>query len=176
VLAANANNLNLPLEMPRHFGSKTREDFPMQSVLDLACLVGRIMLALIFVLSGLSKVMNPSGTAGYMLQAGIPSGLVYPALYLSIAVELGCGLLVILGLQTRWAALVIFLWLIPVTLLIHVAAYYRAVEQHQAAAALTQQTMYLKNLAIMGGLLILAATGPGRLSVDSPGSARRAAT
>ncbi len=147
----------------------------MKSLDDIVSLVGRILLALIFVLSGFSKVMNLSGTAGYMEQAGIPSSLVYPALYLSIAVELGCGLLLMAGLQTRWAAVVIFLWLIPVTLLFHVAGYYRAVQQHQAVVALTQQIMYLKNLAIMGGLLILAATGPGSLSIDSRGFGDRAA-
>jgi putative oxidoreductase len=153
----------------------------MESLRDVTALVGRILLALIFVLSGLNKVMNMSGTAGYMMQAGISARLVYPALYLSIAVELGCGLLVMAGLQARLAAVIIFLWLIPVTLLFHVAGYYHAVQQHQAMAALTQQIMYLKNLAMMGGLLILAAMGPGRLSVNGRGSetgvsaARRAA-
>src|SRR5690242_2457957 len=111
----------------------------MDSLRDVAALVGRILLALIFVLSGLNKVMNISGTAGYMLQAGIPSNLVHPLLYLSIAVELGCGLLVMAGLQARLAAVIIFLWLIPVTLLFHVAGYYHAVQQHEAMVALTQQ-------------------------------------
>ncbi len=138
----------------------------MESLRDVTALVGRILLALIFVLSGLNKVMNMSGTAGYMAQAGISAHLVHPALYLSIAVELGCGLLVMAGLQARWAALVIFLWLIPVTLLFHVVGYYHAVQQHQAMAALTQQIMSLKNVAMMGGLLVLAAMGPGGLSID----------
>jgi putative oxidoreductase len=138
----------------------------MQSLRDVTALVGRIFLALIFVLSGLNKVMNISGTAGYMTQAGIPTNLVLPALYLSIAVELGCGLLVMAGLRARWAALIIFLWLIPVTLLFHVAGYFHAVQQHQAMAALTQQIMFLKNIAMMGGLLILAGMGPGGLSID----------
>ncbi|MBV8361895.1 MAG: DoxX family protein [Deltaproteobacteria bacterium] len=143
----------------------------MESLRDVTALVGRILLALIFVLSGLNKVMNMSGTAGYMVQAGISPQLVHPALYLSIAVELGCGLLIMAGLQTRLAALIIFLWLIPVTLLFHVAGYFHAVQQHQAMAALTQQIMYLKNIAMMGGLLILAAMGPGRLSIDARSSA-----
>jgi putative oxidoreductase len=138
----------------------------MESLLDVAALVGRILLALIFVLSGLNKVMNMSGTAGYMVHAGISAPLVHPALYLSIAVELGCGLLVMAGLQARLAALIIFLWLIPVTLIFHVAGYYQAVQQHQAMAALTQQIMYLKNISMMGGLLLLAGRGPGGLSID----------
>jgi putative oxidoreductase len=140
----------------------------MESLRDVTALVGRILLALIFVLSGLNKIMNMSGMAGYIAAAGIPTGLVHPALYLSIAVELGCGLLVVAGLQARWAAVIIFLWLIPVTLLIHVAGYLHAVDPHEA---MTQQVMYLKNISMMGGLLVLAAMGPGRLSVDGRSSA-----
>jgi putative oxidoreductase len=142
----------------------------MESLRDVTALVGRILLALIFVLSGLNKVMNVSGTAGYMAQTGLPGGLVYPALYLSIAVELGCGLLVMAGLKARVAAVIIFLWLIPVTLLFHVAGYFHAVQQHQAMVAMTQQIMYLKNISMMGGLLMLAAAGPGALSIDGRSS------
>jgi putative oxidoreductase len=143
----------------------------MESLRDVTALVGRILLALIFVLSGLNKVMNINATAGYMMQAGISANLLHPALYLSIAVELGCGLLVMFGLQARFAALIIFLWLIPVTLLFHVAGYFHAAQQHQAMAALTQQIMYLKNISMMGGLLLLAAMGPGRLSIDGRSAA-----
>jgi len=138
----------------------------MESLSDVAAFVGRILLALIFVLSGLNKILNISTTAGFMAHAGIATSLVYPGLYLSIAVELGCGLLVMAGLQARLAALVIFLWLIPVTLIIHVASYNQAVQQHQAMAALTQQVMYIKNISMMGGLLLLAGRGPGRFSID----------
>jgi len=143
----------------------------MDSLRNVEALVGRILLALIFVLSGLNKLMNISGTAAYMTQVGISTNLVQPALYLSIAIELVCGLLIIAGLQARWAALIIFLWFIPVTLLVHVAGYFQAIEQHQAMAALTQQIMYLKNIAIMGGLLVLAAMGPGGFSIDGRSSA-----
>jgi putative oxidoreductase len=138
----------------------------MESLRNVTALLGRILLALIFVLSGLTKLMNLTGTASYMAQSGIPPNLLYPALYLSIAVELGCGLLVMTGLWARWAALIIFLWLIPVTLMVHVAAYVQATQQHQAMAALTQQIMYMKNLAMMGGLLLLAAMGPGGFSIN----------
>jgi len=167
----------------------------MESVRDVAALVGRILLALIFVLSGLNKIMHVSTTAGYMVHAGIPTLLVYPGLYLSIVVELGCGLLVMAGLQARWAALIIFLWFIPVTFIFHVAGYNQAVRQQQAMAAQhqataaktqamaahTQQTMYMKNFSIMGGLLLLAAIGPGGFSIDGRrsetgmGAARHAA-
>jgi putative oxidoreductase len=153
----------------------------METLSDIAALVGRILLALIFVLSGLNKVINMSGTAGYMAQAGISASLVHPGLYLSIAVELGCGLLVMAGLQARLAALIIFLWLIPVTLIFHVAGYNQAVQQHQAMVAVTQQIMYMKNISMMGGLLLVIGLGAGRLSIDGrtgtagTSTARRAA-
>jgi putative oxidoreductase len=147
----------------------------MESLRDITALVGRILLAAIFVYSGLGKVMHMSGIAGatsaHFTSAGIPSTLVYPGLYLSVAVELGGGLLMMAGLKARWAALIVFLWLIPVTLVFHVADYYQAVQQHQAMNALIQQIMYLKNIAMMGGLLLLAAMGPGGLSLDGRSSA-----
>ena len=139
---------------------------------DFGALIGRILLALIFVLSGLNKIMHFGMTAGYMAHVGIPGNLVYPGVVLSILVEFGCGLLVMIGLRARWAALVIFLWLIPVTLLFHVAGY-----QHAAtpAEAMTQQIMVLKNISMLGGLLLLASLGPGALSIDAA-SGKSAAT
>jgi putative oxidoreductase len=152
----------------------------MQTLRDVGALVGRILLALIFVLSGLNKIMHMGGTAGYagpqMVAAGIPANLVYPGLYLSAAIELGGGLLVMAGLWARWAGLIMFLWLIPVTLVFHVAGYNQALAQHQQMAAVTQQIMYLKNISMMGGLLLLAALGPGGLSIDGRGSAAEITT
>jgi putative oxidoreductase len=142
----------------------------MEETHGIGALVGRIMLAVIFVLSGIGKLRGPAMTAGYMTQAGFPHGLVYPGLYLSILVELGCGLLVVVGYKARWAALIIFLWLIPVTLVFHVMPYQQAVQQHQMMIALQQQLNYMKNIAIMGGLLMIASLGAGRLSFDGRGS------
>jgi putative oxidoreductase len=148
-----------------------REEPAMESVRDVAALIGRILLAAIFVLSGLGKFINMSAfvgmTSAHFARAGIPPTLVIPGLYLSAIVEVGCGLLLIAGLKARWAALIVFLWLIPVTLVFHVADYSQAVQQHQAMNAVIQQVMYMKNLAIMGGLLLLAAMGPGGLSLDA---------
>lgn len=138
---------------------------------DLGALIGRILLALIFVLSGLNKITHVGMTAGYMASVGIPGNLVYPGLILSILVELGCGLLVMIGFKARWAALIIFLWLIPVTLVFHVAGYRHATS---AMAAMTQQIMVLKNISMMGGLLFLAGMGPGALSADGASTKREA--
>lgn len=133
---------------------------------DIGALVGRFLLAVIFVLSGLNKILKPGMTAGYMAHAGIASSLVLPGLVFSIAVEFGCGLLVMLGYRARWAALIMFLWFIPVTIIFHVIPHHQAVVAHQAMVAMQQQINYMKNLSIMGGLLMLASMGPGAISFD----------
>ncbi|MFD2271001.1 DoxX family protein [Undibacterium arcticum] len=88
-----------------------------------------------------------------MASAGLPMiGLLLP---LTILIEFGGGLLLVIGWQTRWVALVMFLFLIPVTLTFH-----------NVAADPTQMVMLLKNAAIMGGMLQLFAFGAGAWSVD----------
>ena len=121
-------------------------------------LVGRILLALIFILSGFGKLTGYSGTAAYMAGAGLPMvGLLLP---LTILIELGGGLLIALGLFTRIIAIVMFLFLIPVSLAFH---HFWDVPAAQAAM---QQIQFLKNIAIMGGMLMLAFAGPGSWSLD----------
>jgi putative oxidoreductase len=142
----------------------------MAGTRDFGALVGRVLLALIFVLSGFGKLTSPAMSAGYMAHAGIPAGLIYPGLYLSVAVEFGCGLLLVLGYKVRWAAMLIFLWFIPVTLVFHVAAYHQAVLDKQPMVAITQQIMFLKNISIMGGLLVVASFGAGAISLDGRGA------
>jgi putative oxidoreductase len=127
---------------------------------DVGALIGRILLVLIFVIAGFSKITGFAGTAGYMAHAGIPASLVTPGLILSILVEFGCGLLIVVGLWTRLAALVIFLWLIPVTYIFHFLPF------HNAVAPQINMIMMTKNLSMMGGLLFLASVGPGRYSID----------
>jgi putative oxidoreductase len=137
---------------------------PMNGIRDLLALIGRILLALIFVLSGFQKIVNFSGTAGFMTMNGVPA--VPVLLVLSILIELGGGLLMVIGFQTRWAAILVFLFLIPVTLVFHVHGYQMAMAQHQLPMAMMQKINILKNISIEGGLLVLAAFGPGRFSVD----------
>jgi putative oxidoreductase len=128
--------------------------------------VGRILLALIFVLSGFSKIMNMTGTAGYMSHAGMPPALIEPGLIVSILVELGLGLLVMIGYKARWAAILMFLWFIPVTILFHLIPWMDVRAKGNAAMALMQQINVLKNISIMGGLLMLAGFGSGPYSLD----------
>lgn len=128
-----------------------------QNVQNTAALTGRILLALIFVLSGFNKIGGFDGTVAYMAGAGLP--FASALLVLTIAMELGGGLLLVAGWQTRWVALAFFLFLIPVTLVFHTAS-------SNPAQAQQQMIQLLKNISIMGGMLQLFAYGAGAWSVD----------
>jgi putative oxidoreductase len=121
-------------------------------------LAGRILLALIFVLSGFGKITGFSGTVGYIASKGMP----LPELMAvgAIAVEFVGGLMLVAGWKTRWAAAVIALFLIPTTAIFHNLAGLSGME------AQMQVINILKNLSIMGGMLLLIGFGPGRYSVD----------
>lgn len=125
---------------------------------DWAALAGRVLLALIFILSGIGKITGYSGTAAMMASKGMP--MVSVLLPAAIAVELGGGLLLALGFKARWAAGAIFLFLIPTTLIFH------AFWGLDAQAAQMQQINFMKNVAIAGGMLMVIAFGPGRLSLS----------
>jgi putative oxidoreductase len=125
---------------------------------NISALAGRILLALIFVLSGFNKITGFAGTAAYMASKGLPMTDVL--LVLTILIELGGGLMLIFGYRARLAAVVIFLFLIPVTIVFH--NFWAA----PAAEAQMQMIMFMKNLAIMGGMLCIAAFGAGRYSLD----------
>jgi putative oxidoreductase len=127
----------------------------------VAALLGRILLAAIFVISGYGKIGSFSTTAAYMATKGLPMPEVLLAL--TIFIELGGGLMILVGWRARLAALVIFLFLIPVTYLFH--PFWLA----DAASVKNQMNQFLKNLAIMGGMLYVLANGPGALSLGRPG-------
>ena len=123
-------------------------------------LFGRILLALIFVFSGFNKLTHFDGTAGYMAMHGLP--MAHVLLVASIVIELGGGLMLMLGWHARIAAAVIFLFLIPVTLTFHA---FWAVNPSDAMALQNQMNHFMKNLAIMGGMLYVLAYGSGPLSL-----------
>jgi len=125
---------------------------------SLAAFLGRIFLALIFVVSGVGKITGYAGTASYMSSRGLP--VVEVLLPLTIAVELGGGLLLALGWKTRWAAAALFLFLVPTTLIFH---QFWGLEPKLAQM---QKIHFLKNVAIMGGMLMVLALGAGRWSLD----------
>jgi putative oxidoreductase len=124
-----------------------------------AVLVGRVLLGLIFILSGFGKIAGFDGTVGYIAAKGLP----FPALVaaLTIVVELGGGLALAAGLYARQAALVLAVFTLLTALIFH--NFWAA----PAAEHMGQQINFLKNLAIAGGMLVLAAFGAGRLSLDA---------
>ena len=127
---------------------------------QFAPLFGRILLALIFVFSGFNKLTHFDGTAGYMAMHGLP--MAHVLLVASIAVELGGGLMLLLGWHARIAAAALFLFLIPTTLIFHA---FWAVNPSDVMALQNQMNHFMKNLAIMGGMLYVLAYGSGPLSL-----------
>ena len=122
-------------------------------------LAGRILLALIFITSGISKITGFNGTVGYIASAGVPMASIAAAL--SIVVELGGGLAVAFGFMTRWAALALAVFSVVVGFIFHT---YWAVPADQV---MMQQINFWKNISIAGGFLVLAAFGPGAISIDA---------
>jgi len=129
---------------------------------SLALLLGRILLSIIFLLSGAMKVMRWHETSALMESEGMPAVPIFLAL--SVLIEIGGGMLILFGYKTSWAALVLAAFLVPVTLTIHHFWTY------QGEAMASQMTNFLKNLAIIGGLLSLAAAGAGRFAMDQYGT------
>jgi putative oxidoreductase len=125
--------------------------------------VARILLALMFVLGGIGKLGGLEGTAGYIASKGLPLPMV---LAVGAGVlELVAGVLLIIGWQARWAALALAAFTLVASVIFH---NYWAMP---AAQQMMQQLMFMKNLAVAGGLLFVFAFGAGSLSLD----ARRAA-
>lgn len=121
-------------------------------------LIGRVLLALLFIPAGFSKIGGFAGTAGYIASKGVP--LPELAAAAAIGIELGLGLLLLVGWQTRWAALGIAFFTVVITFIFH---NFWAVPAEQVMA---QQQSFFKNIAVVGGLLTVAAWGAGAWSVD----------
>jgi putative oxidoreductase len=130
----------------------------MKNQSDALALVGRILLGSIFVLSGFQKLMGFSGVAAGIAGKGLPMPEVLAVL--TVIIELGAGLLLVIGWKARWAAFLLFLFVIPVSLVYH---NFWTMEGAQAAI---NKIQFLKNVSIMGGMLVVTAFGPGRYSVD----------
>lgn len=125
---------------------------------NAVALVGRILLAQIFIISGAMKIPGFEGTAGYIAAKGLPMPQVLAAL--TIMLELGGGLMLAAGFRTRWVAIAFFLWLIPTTFIFHK---FWGIE---AAQVQNQIINFMKNISIMGAMLLVFAFGPGAYSVD----------
>ncbi|APR06257.1 DoxX family protein [Thauera chlorobenzoica] len=127
---------------------------------------GRILLALMFVLAGVGKLANIDGTAGFMASAGLPAS---PALVVLVGLgELLAGLAVATGFMARWAALGLAVFTLSVSFIFH--RYWAVPDEQQ----MVQQLLFMKNMGVAGGMLVLAALGPGPASLgkrrrSSPG-------
>jgi putative oxidoreductase len=130
----------------------------MNGTKDWAALLGRILLAGIFVISGFGKITGFEGTAGYIASKGLPLPQVLTVI--AILIELGGGLAIVLGWKARWAALVLIVLMIVITPIFH--GYWAAPPDEM----MDQQIHFMKNVSILGGSLLLFAFGPGRYSVD----------
>jgi len=131
---------------------------PANAAQDTLALVGRILVALLFVPAGFGKITAFSGTVGYIASAGLPLPSV--AAVIAIVAELGFGLMLLFGFKTRIAAIVLAVFTAVAAISFH---NYWAMPADQAYV---NQLMFFKNLAITGGLLTIAAFGAGRFSID----------
>jgi putative oxidoreductase len=134
----------------------------MDAISRFGPLVGRVLIALIFVLSGFGKITGFEGTVGYIASKGLP--LPQIAAIAAIVVELGGGILLILGWKARWAAGAMFVFTAAAAVLFH---NFWAVPADQA-----QNTMihFMKNISMMGGLLYVVVYGSGPLSLEKAGA------
>ena len=117
-------------------------------------LLGRVLIAAIYLLSGFGKLTAPAATAGYIASAGLPLPLL--GAIIAIGVELGGGVLLVLGYQTRLVALVMAIFTVAT-----------AVFFHNNFADQNMMIHFLKNIAMTGGLLQVVAFGAGSLSLDA---------
>lgn len=120
-------------------------------------LVARILLMVLFLFSGWGKLTNFAGTVTYMASLGAP--LPWLATLIAVVMEVFVALALLLGVYTRSLAL-LFVWFVLGTSLI--GHPYWALEGQERAM---NQVQFLKNLSIMGGLLLLAVTGPGKIAL-----------
>ena len=126
-------------------------------------LVGRILLAALFLPAGIGKLTGFAGTVGYIASAGLPLPQVAAAL--ALVVEIVGGIALIAGFGTRFAALALAVFTVVASVFFH---NYWAVPAEQQ---MIQQLMFFKNIAVVGGLLTLAAWGAGSWSLDARRSA-----
>ena len=128
------------------------------SAQDTLALIGRILIAYLFIPAGFGKLMGFGGTVGYITSAGLP--LPEVAAVIAIIIELGLGIALLLGFKTRWTAIVMAIFTVATALFFH--KYWSAPD----AMKMMQQINFNKNIAIAGGLLAIAAFGAGRFSID----------
>ncbi|HZQ73963.1 MAG TPA: DoxX family protein [Burkholderiales bacterium] len=121
-------------------------------------LIGRVLLALIMVVYGVIKITSIPGTTGYMTKMGLPAPELFA--WAAALIELVGGALLVIGWQTRKVAWFMVLYVVVATLIGH------RFWDYEAAQRGAQMANFFKNLAIIGGFVLLANFGPGSASVD----------
>lgn len=130
----------------------------MNTYSNALSLIGRIFLAVIFLVSGFGKIGGFDGLIGQIASKGFPLPEAFAVA--TIVIEIGVAAMLVFGWKARWAAFLLAVFTAIVTLFFH---NFWAVPEAQK---MMQQIQFLKNLALIGGLLMVMAFGPGRLSVD----------
>jgi putative oxidoreductase len=133
-------------------------DTAFSNTSGMVALVGRVLLAAMFVLAGIDKITGFEGTAGYIASVGLPFAELLTVV--TIAVEIGAGLALIVGFQARVAALLLAGFTLAASVLFH---NFWAMPAEQAYV---QQLMFMKNLSVAGGLLMIVALGGGALGIS----------
>ncbi len=125
---------------------------------NLLLFAGRVLIAAIFIMSGLHKITAFADTAEQIAEAGVP--LASYVTYVVILLELVGGVSVAVGFKSTYGAVLLILFLVPVTLLMHDFWTYEGKQMME------EMGHFMKNLAILGGLLVLTVTDPGSFSID----------
>jgi putative oxidoreductase len=131
---------------------------------DVVLLLGRVLMAAIFLNSGFHKLAGLDGFAGYLAGHGVAVGA-YPIAILTACIEFFGSLCVLIGLGTRYAAVLLALFTVVAALIGH-----RFWEISDPGMYMNQMNHFMKNVTIVGGFLLLYAVGPGRLSIDRRGT------
>ncbi|WP_269823196.1 DoxX family protein [Variovorax sp. IB41] len=140
-------------QQPEEFSTMATTTTP-NAAQDTLALIGRILIATLFIPAGFGKLMGFAGTVGYITKvAGLPLPEVAAAI--AIVIELGFGIALLVGFKTRWVALVMAIFTVATGLFFH-----------KFWIDATQNTQFFKNLAIAGGMLAFSAFGAGRFSID----------
>lgn len=124
----------------------------------IALLIARLLMAAVFLLFGVRSILGFAGSVGYFTNLGFPAP--EAMVVLAIIIQLVAGLALIIGWQMRWAAWLLVAYVVIATIMAH--RYW----EYDAAQYVPQMINFFKNLAMIGGLVLIATFGPGRYSLD----------
>ncbi len=123
-------------------------------------LVGRVMISMIFLMSGMGKVFQFDGQVGYAASQGIP--MASAAIAVSAIIEIAAVIMIVVGYKARLGAAALFLWMIPVSFMMH--AFWTITDP---MAMQINMIMFMKNIAMMGGMMLIMAYGSGPKSLKA---------